>query len=269
MSRAEQSLRAGDLQAALKELQDSIRREPADSRLRVFLFQLLAVRGEWKRALAQLEVVNELDKQAWPMARAYREAVLCEALRAEVFAGRQTPMVLGAPPPWLALALEALRLDAQSLHAQAAELRARAFEQAEAVPGEVDGQPFQWIADADSRLGPVAEAIVDGRYYWIPFQHIQEIQINPPEDLRDLVWLPAQFVWANGGETYGFIPARYPGSEAAGDSALALARKTEWRELSADSFAGLGQRILATDQADYPLFDVRRIVLGTAPASPA
>jgi type VI secretion system protein ImpE len=266
MSKAEQWLRLGDLQEALKDLQAHIRREPANSGLRVFLFQLLAVRGDWTRALAQLDVAVELDKKAGPLAQVYREAIRCETARAEVFAGRQNPLVLGEPPAWLAILFEALRLDAQTHYAHAAELRGLAFEQAEAVSGEIDGQPFQWIADADSRLGPVAEVIINGQYYWVPFQRIQQIHFEPPVDLRDLIWAQARFILDNGGEAFGLIPVRYPGSETAPDSALALSRKTEWRELSETVFAGLGQRILATDAAEYALLELRHIRIGAASA---
>jgi len=43
---AELSLRNGDVAAALAQLQDEVRAKPADAALRVFLFQLLCVRGE-------------------------------------------------------------------------------------------------------------------------------------------------------------------------------------------------------------------------------
>jgi len=261
IEKAEQLLREGDLQGALTELQTVIRRDPSTARYRVFLFQLLALRGEWERALTQLNVVNELDKQAWPMVQTYSEALRCEALRAKVFSGKQTPLLFGEPTQWMALLLEALRLNVEGHHGQADELRSQAFELAPSTTGEIDGQVFQWIADADVRLGPVVEAIVNGKYYWIPFQQIREIQITPPEDLRDLVWLPAQFVWGNGGDTYGLIPVRYPCSENAEDSALILSRKTEWQALSENTQIGRGQRIWATDADEYPLLDVRRVVL--------
>ena len=54
------------------------------------------------------------------------------------------------------------------------------------------------------------EAIINGHYYWIPFQQIQQIQIEEPADLRDVVWMPAHFVWTNGGDAVGLIPTRYP-----------------------------------------------------------
>jgi len=59
---AERSLREGDPAAALARLQDDVRARPADAKLRVFLFQLLCVLGQWERALNQLKVASELDR---------------------------------------------------------------------------------------------------------------------------------------------------------------------------------------------------------------
>ncbi len=258
---AEQSLREGRLQDALAELQAQVRKEPANAKYRIFLFQLLAVLGQWERALNQLNVLGEMDASSLPMVQTYREAIRCELLRAEVFAGRRSPLVFGDPEPWMAWLLEALHLTAAGQHAQARTTRDRAFEAATATSGMLDGQPFAWLADADPRLGPVLEAVVNGRYYWIPFRRIQVIQLEQPADLRDFVWMPAQFVWANGGETVGLIPARYPGSPAAADPLVQLGRKTEWLEPEAGTWLGLGQRMLATDRGEYSLLDLRRIEL--------
>jgi type VI secretion system protein ImpE len=125
----------------------------------------------------------------------------------------------------------------------------------------MDEQPFEWIADADSRLGPVLELMVNGRYYWAPFEQIRIIKITQPEDLRDLVWLPARFVWTNGGEAVGLIPTRYPGSEKSENSAIQLARTTQWQEVTDSVYHGLGQRMLATDRDDFPLLETRLISL--------
>ena len=66
---AESSLRHGDVAAALAQLQEQIREKPANAKLRVFLFQLLCVRGEWERALNQLKVASGLDPAALAMLR--------------------------------------------------------------------------------------------------------------------------------------------------------------------------------------------------------
>ncbi len=256
-----QTLRDGNLDEAFRELQQEVRRSPADAKLRVFLFQLLSVRGEWDRALTQLNTAAELDASTLIMAQMYREALQCEVFRAEVFAGKRSPLIFGDPPEWMGWMVEALRLTAAGEHEAAQRLRLRAFEAAPATPGSLDGQRFQWIADADTRLGPVVEAMISGRYFWIPVENIRQIKVEPPTDLRDLVWLPVHFVWANEGEAVGLIPSRYPGSEDSPDPLVRMARKTEWTEPAEGASHGLGQRMLSTDETDYPLLDVRQIDL--------
>lgn len=258
---AEEYLREGKLDEALQTLQDRVRKEPSNAKWRIFLFQLLAIQGEWERALTQINVLADLDKEIWPMVYSYRQAIACETFRREIFAGTRIPLLFGEPEQWMALLMEALRLEHQQQFTQAGELRAQAFELAPAIAGQIDGQDFAWIADADTRMGPVLEAMVDGQYYWIPWQRIHKLNITAPADLRDFVWLPAQFIWANGGEAFGFIPARYPGSEKSPDSALQLCRKTEWLAIADDLYHGLGQRLLSTDQNEYPLLDVRSVTL--------
>jgi type VI secretion system protein ImpE len=178
-------------------------------------------------------------------------------------------MVFGEPEQWLALLIESLLVAGRGDTKRSAELRGRAFEAAETSAGEINGQPFEWIADADSRLGPVLEAIINGRYYWVPFSRLASLTIEEPEDLRDIVWMPARFQFANGGELVGLIPTRYPGSEHSDDGLIVLARKTEWREVAADTHHGLGQRILATDAVELPLMELRTLAVRAAGAGSA
>jgi len=257
----DQILYGGDLQGALKKLQEQVRKEPAAPKHRIFLFQLLAIMGQWERALTQLSVLGEMDAENLPMVQTYREALRCEMLRAEIFAGRRTPLIFGDPEPWVALLLEALRLTAEGHYQQASAVRAQSFETAPTSAGVLDGQAFAWIADADTRLGPIIEAIVNGRYYWIPFHRIRSITLEAPTDLRDLVWTPAQLTWSNGGETVGLIPVRYPESEKNTDSLIQTSRKTAWLEYEGDTLIGLGQRMWATDIAEYSFLEIRSLTL--------
>jgi type VI secretion system protein ImpE len=266
---AEDFVAQGRLDDALKSLQDVVRRNPADAKWRVFLFQLLAVRGEWDRALNQLNVAAELDPLNLAMAQTYREALACEALRSAVFSGARSPVVFGTPSQWTAELLDALRLAATGEIDASQKLRDRAFDAAPAVSGTLNGERFEWIADADARLGPMIEVVVNGRYCWVPFSNISEIRLEPPSDLRDLVWLPAEFTWSNGGEMVGLIPARYPSTEKSADDLLRLARRTDWVDQGAELFFGLGQRLLATDQGEYPLFEVREICFDERPTQGA
>ena len=269
---AQVSLSQGKPEETLLQLQATVRSDPSNVKHRVFLFQLLAVMGQWDRALTQLNVAGELDASTLAMVQTYREALLCEGLRADVFAGKRSPVVFGKPEQWIALLLESLSLMADGHYAKSQDIRNQAFELAPATSGIIgdpsgpDSETFEWIADADARMGPVLEAIINGRYYWVPFHRIQSINIEAPEDVRDMVWMPAYFTWANGGETVGLIPTRYPGSEASEDKLIRLAQKTIWQELDNGVYQGMGQRMFATDVGEYPLMDLRLITLNSEAA---
>jgi type VI secretion system protein ImpE len=268
---AEELLAAGDPAGALKALQTQVRNAASDAKLRTFLFQLLAVLGQWKRALDQLKVCGELDAGTLAMVNTYTAAVQCERVREAVFAGQTLPHVFGPPAAWVAQLAQALQLDAQGQAAAAASLRDEAFEAAPAssgtlVAGTEPGaaeQPFAWMADADSRLGPVLEVIINGRYGWLPMMHCRAFSIEPVEDLRDLVWAPAHVTFANDADTVALMPTRYAGTPldvaAGADGALALARRTEWLELAGGQYRGIGQRTLTTDAAELGLLELRQV----------
>lgn len=266
-------LREGQPREALVVLTEEVRAQPGDSKLRVFMAQLLCVLGRWERAITQLDVAAELDALAVPMKQVYGDAVRCEAVRADVFAGRRSPLILGEPAEWLAPLIESVRLAALGQSAQAEALRQRAFDAAPAASGRLESssgtETFDWIADADMRLGPVLEAFINGRYYWVPFDRLARVRLEAPEDLRDAVWMPAHLELRPGGETLALIPTRYPGSEACEDGALALARRTDWVEGAAGVWHGVGQRVLATNGGEHALMDLRELVLDEAPTSAA
>jgi type VI secretion system protein ImpE len=258
---AEDSLREGHLEDALAQLQEQVRRNPAEAKYRIFLFQLLALMGRWERALTQLNVCGDLDAANLAMVQTYREAIRCEVLREKVFRGEISPLIFGKPERWIALLIESSKRSAQGDYSTAIQFRDQAFESAPTTTGSINGQTFEWVADSDSRLGPVMEAIVNGRYYWIPFCRIARIELEPPSDLRDLIWLPAQFTWANGGSTVGLIPSRYPDSEKVDDSAICMARRTDWKEPVEGYSLGMGQRVLVTNEGDFSLFEIRDIAM--------
>jgi type VI secretion system protein ImpE len=265
---AQDYLRAGRLQDCLQALQGEVRSNSADPKLRVFLFQLFAVLGQWERALNQLSVLASLSPETMMMARIFQPIVQCEMFRQKVFKGTQTPVIFGEPEEWMGSIVQANEHTAKGNAEAGAKLREQAFDSAPATSGVIDGKPFEWIADADMRFGPMLELILEGQYYWVPFSRIKTIRIEPPSDLRDLVWVPAGFVWANGGEASGHIPVRYPQTESATDDALRLSRKTDWQDV--DGVAkGVGQRVFATDQEEHPILQCRSIDLNAVPIAVA
>lgn len=256
---ARELLKANDLSGALDALQSAVRSDPADAKLRIFLFQLLCVMGDWKRAITQLKLCAEMEEAAVPMAQTYREGIICEVYREKVFSGEKDPLIFGEPPEWMALMIEALKAQAAGKVEEAAAMRARAFDAVPDMPGEINGERFEWIADADMRMGPILEVVVNGKYFWMPFSAILSLRVEPPEDLRDAVWSAANLTLQNGGEFVALIPTRYAGTSETGSDAEKLARATSWVDAGSDTFVGMGQRLLTTDKSDFALMDLRNL----------
>lgn len=252
------SARPPGVQAMLDAAAAQARASPADASARMKLFRLFALTGQWERAQTQLDTASNLDTSLGFTVMVYKQAIACERFRQEVFEGRRTPVIAGEPPEWLALMFEALRA---GRGAASGSLRERALEAAQARGGRLDGKGFEWIADADSRLGPVCECFIDGKYYWVPFERLSRVTLPEPEDVLDVVWAAAEITFAGGGGKHALIPVRYPGSESADDDALRLARKTVWEGDDETGWRGLGQRVWATDASEVGVLDVRVLEL--------
>jgi type VI secretion system protein ImpE len=245
------------------EAQNKVREAATDASFRVYLCQLFCVTGIWEKAVSQLQAAAQFDAKSIPMAQLYREAIRCELFREEVFSGVRRPNFLGELSEWIGLLSEAIGLAGRGKFEQGAALREKALELAPTTSGMLDNTQFEWIADADSRLGPVCEAFVNGQYYWIPFDHISTLQLEAPSDLRDLVWTPGVITLRNGGRHPALVPTRYPNSQNEADE-YALAKKTSWVERPSDTWIGLGQRMFATDVGEFAQLDTREIAFDAA-----
>ncbi len=256
----EKLVNEGDIERALESVTNDVKAAPAAASPRIALFQLLAINGQWERAAKQLTVLQQLDDEYKLLVQSYGALLTCELFRQDVFAGRHVAPILGEPEEWMVLALEALKADSAGRHEQAAEVRGEALEAAPARAGTVNDHAFEWLADADSRIGPFFEIMVRGDYYWVPQARVQSLSFESPKDLRDLVWSPVSIVWEGGGEEVGFIPARYAGVAAEWSAAQQFSRETAWMPMGQEAWAGVGQRLYASSEEDYSALDIRKIV---------
>lgn len=259
MADADALLRAGDLTGARSALVEIVRSRPSDAQARMFLFQLLAVAGEWEKARNQLQAMAQLSPEAQMLSVAYGQAIDAEATRAAVFAGTARIDVLANADGWagqLAAAIELLAMgDAEAGIAA----RDAAFDAAPDATGRFNAIAFDWISDADGRFGPAFEVIIAGRYGLVPFDAIEKIKCEGTRDLRDLVWLPIQLGMKSGQSIAAFLPSRYPGSEASPVTAEQLGRATSWHP-TAWGEAGRGQRIWSlSDGEDHGLLSLKTL----------
>ncbi|NHZ36673.1 type VI secretion system accessory protein TagJ [Massilia rubra] len=248
------------------QLKERIRRTPEDADLRAQLFQVEALRGDWLRAQAALGMTLALNPNAHSLAGTYMRPLACELLRAQVFAGARRPDVSGADAAVERLA-DALQLDAGGSDAQAGALRAAAMAELPARSGHLrlHGSdtvvPFAWLADGDSRFGPVLELFAGERYLWLPLAQVQRIRFVPPTSRCALVWSHSAIDLVSGKTIHAALPVRYPLPAAVSDQKILTAAYTEWQALAGTGqYLGIGQRMLVTDQDEYALLDIAEIV---------
>jgi type VI secretion system protein ImpE len=256
--KADELLRAGDLDGARASLVDVVKRAPDDQAARMFLFQLMAVSGEWDKAVAQLRALGSLSPEAQMLASVYNQAINAEKTRLDAYAGKRPFEVLVASSSWVEQLAQGLTASAAGRVQEGEDLRNQALDAAGDTPGTLvagpEGEPaeaandrsFLWVADADPRLGPCFEAIVTGRWGLVPFEAVSRIKVDGPRDLRDLVWLPVEMMLRSGQSAAAFLPVRYPGTESAGESDLRLSRATEWRD-GPNGETPVGQRLWSFD----------------------
>lgn len=243
LTAGDELLRSGDLDGARAALIDAVKRNPGDQGARMFLWQLMALSGEWDKAISQLKMLTQVSAEAQMLATVYGQAITAEKERAAAYAGATPFPVLVASSPWIEILAGALSAGSAEATDQK---RDEAFDAAGDTPGQVgEENKFGWIADIDSRLGPCFEAIVAGRWGLIPFEAVARIKTEGPRDLRDIIWLPVEMALRSGQSVAALLPARYTGSET-GSSAVRLGRATEWRAADGGE-EPIGQRIWATD----------------------
>jgi type VI secretion system protein ImpE len=257
---AQALLRSGDIAGARTALAGELRRSPADANLRQFFWQLLAVVGEWDKAEQQLRTLATTEPKAMMLGSVYNQALGAMRQRARVLSGEVRATSLVGSEPWVEGLLDALQAFGRG-EADATARSAAALAEAPATPGTMDGESFEWIADADQRFGPMLEAVIGEHYGFVPFAALKRVKVSEPADLRDTVWLPVEIETRGGQVSMAFVPVLYPGTEASGDGALMLARRTEWVERDGVE-VGIGQRLLTTDGPENGILGVRDIRLG-------
>jgi type VI secretion system protein ImpE len=229
---AREFYQAGRLAEAIQALNGELRDNPGDVKRRTFLFELLCFAGNYDRADKQLEILAQESKDAQLGALVYRAALHAERIRCDLFQKKDYPRTAGGTEP-------------------------------ASLKGSWNGKPFESISDTDPRIGPRLEVFAAGQYLWVPFEHIESIEVQPPKRLRDLIWAPAilrpgpKFNQMELGEV--LLPALAPFSFQEEDDALKLGRATNWRELDSGEVIPSGQKMFLIDDEEIPILELRHL----------
>lgn len=243
MATAQQLYREGKLDDAIEALNGELRKAPTDRKKRSFLFEMLCFAGDFDRAEKQIDILSEGGTNNEAMGTLlYRSALYAERNRLELFDTKNYP--------------------------------ASPAEEKPPVAGAWNGKPFTSISDSDLRIGSRLEIFAAGDYMWLPFEQIGTIQVEPPQKLRDLLYIPARVKTQEGfeGKDLGevLIPALSVHSWQHPDDNVRLGRMTEWCADEAGDEAPYGQKMILVDGEETPILELRALnIKSNEPAAAA
>lgn len=228
---------AGKVREAMEALTAYLREHPTDTAQRTFFFELLCFAGEYQRAEKQLAVLAGGNVNRETGAIIYYAALHAEKTRHALFEKRDFSGQPVASPA-----------------------------------GELNGKPFTEIRDADPNIGPRLEVFAAGAYVWLPFEHLEALEMEAPRRLRDTLWAPARVQAAATFQSKDLgdvlIPAIYPFSWKHADQNVWLGRTTEWVEQEAGWGIPAGQKMWLVDGEEFPFLEVRSLRFLSAADAP-
>jgi type VI secretion system protein ImpE len=263
--KAKELLDAGQLSAAIEQLNQEVRSHPTDSHLRTFLFELLCFAGDYPRAERQLDVIAQQEATSEMGVQVYRNVLVAERARRRLFSEGLRPNFLFDLPPYVHLHLEAMNRLREGNPTEAMTLLEESDSSRPRLKGRIEGHPFQDFRDGDDLIAPFLEVIVRNSYIWLPFEQIKHLTISIPKRLRDLLWVPATLESHHAPVGEVFLPVLYAGSSGHADDHVKLGRMTDWQAVTDELALGLGQHLFFIDGQDRGLLEVRDLAFEAVP----
>jgi len=225
----------GKLSEAITAISEEIRDEPNSPSKRAFLVELLCFAGDFERADKQLNTLVSLDAKAALTASTWRQLVCAAQTRRDVFESACVPELIDAPTPGIQRALSLLVALREENTSEIKKLT-KTIDVESKVENKntllINQQVVGDWRDLDDLHAGILEVLAsNGKYFWVDFSQVVELNFSPPERPIDLLWRKATLMMTNGSEGEVFIPALYP-SRNDDDDATKLARKTEWQDES-------------------------------------
>jgi type VI secretion system protein ImpE len=254
---ATELFQAGKLNDAIVRLQEELKQHPLDAGRRVFLGELLCFAGELERADQQFETVAKMDVKTAMSVLLNRQLIRAEQARRQFFDEGRVPEFLQEPTPALRLQLEASVHWREGDVAKAAQLLAQAEEARPKLKVQLADRSVEDFRDLDDRTASFFEVLTStGKYYWIPFEHVERVEFVAPQRAGDLLWRRASMSVRGGPDGEVYLPVLYAGSAKNSDDAIRLGRATEWLGEAGEPVQGQGQRVYLAGDEDAALLEL-------------
>jgi len=246
-------LKTGRLSEAIERVAEEVKAKPNDLAARTFYFELLALNGDLDRAAKQLDV---LANSTGEMGAFYASALQAERERRNFFHGGPRPRVL-AEPAYATAYLEAVEHYAAG-KSDAAMERLQSAEGERSLRAVLNGGEVRELNDSHDLLGPFLELVIDNHYAWVPWDAIQSLTIPEPRYLRNTVWIPASLALHSWDQGEVLLFSLYVDSHLQEED-VKLGRRTIWEQNPAGFTIAYGQRVIAADDRDWPILEIRTV----------
>lgn len=263
---AKDLFKAGRLAAAIDAGVEEVKRHPTDWGAREFLCELLIINGDLERADKHMDVLGHQDPQLMLGVALLRQLVRAEQARRQLFAEGRLPELIAETDAGLRAALQATVLLREGEAAQAKEIMDEAEANRTPLDATVNGGKVDDFRDLDDLLANVLEVLTsNGKYYWIPFARVRQLEFRPAERTLDLLWRRAHIeIDQDGPSGEVYIPATYvPLGDAVSDEAR-LGRSTEWLGGDNEMMRGVGQRMFLAGEEALAIMDIQELRFGAA-----
>ena len=257
---AKELMKAGRLSDARRVLIEEVKSAPTDVGKRTLLFQVLAMGGEWDKALIHLDMISTQDPTRSVGVHTYLSIIEAEKERLKVVQRMRQPSVLPEPPAYIGMYLEYLDALKAGKFADAKGLMEQIDKQKPMVSGTLNSKEFDGFSDTDARLYPFLEAFVHERYVWIPFEAIRELVIHEPRTSFDLIWVTANITTWEGLTMNCCLPVVYPETFLYENEQAKLGRLTEWAPLGGGFSKALGQHVFQVGDEEMAILDIREVI---------
>jgi type VI secretion system protein ImpE len=257
---ASDHFKAGRLKEAIADAQAAVRSQPQDQGSRYLLAELLCFTGELDKADKQLDALGQLDPKQMMTVSMIRQLIRSEQAREQFYQDGRVPEFIDTPTPDMEQRLRASLLIREGNVAEAGRVLAEAETQRTPAKGTCDGKPFSEFRDLDDLTAAFFEIYTaTGKYYWLPFEKVEEIEFRPPERSRHLLWRSAKLTHRDGPEIEVHLPALYAGSAKQDDVQCQLGRMTNWLGGEGEPMRGVGQRTFLIDDEARGIMEITTI----------
>lgn len=250
----------GKLQDAIAAATEAVKQRPLDIDARGLLAELLCFTGQFERVDKQLETLLQQHPDATLGIAVWRQVLRGEMARQQFYSEGRLPEFTAQPEAAVRASLEASILLREGKPAEAQQLLSGV--EAAPIAGRCNGEAFEGLSDLDELLAPVCEVLTTtGKYYWIDWRAVEQIEFRPAKRPRDLVWRRAHMIVRGGPEGEVYLPALYAGSAEAADDRVKLGQMTDWTEGESAPIRGVGQRMIRAGQRDLAWMELTEITV--------